>query len=224
MKAKLLRIGLSALFLVSLTSHALPVFANEVDIEQTMTQTTVTSLNQSDHLSFKYTFSPGSINTTVGESGKITLEDFEGISLTGTFTAVTDDPYIELSADGTWKAHKSGETMLTPQFTLSKKTLAEIEQKFPNRPLAILEIQQIIPVTITHPTSSSTKDSINDSVKNVANNQNSTRNNTPENGQNNTQKNLETLPQTNDQSQTNWMIFGGFLILLTLHLRKRLAA
>ncbi|MGM0123109.1 hypothetical protein IGI37_000475 [Enterococcus sp. AZ194] len=170
------------------------------EIQQLLTKIENSLTKKASPLALRYSFSPKEITAAVGKNGTITIEPFNDIELKGTFAEVKDNPYIELSSDGTWKALKTGETTLMPIFTLSKETIAEIQQKYPGQELQIQEIQQIIPVKISAAVTEDTtpKDS----------------------NKTNSQKKL---PQTNDRLNDNWTIYGGLLLVVTFYLKKRLA-
>jgi LPXTG-motif cell wall-anchored protein len=72
-----------------------------------------------------------SINAIAGDSGKLDLGTYENIQLEGMYSEITDNPYIQLFSDGTWKAVKAGETTITVDVRLSDKTLKIIKEKYP---------------------------------------------------------------------------------------------
>ncbi|MFD1901806.1 LPXTG cell wall anchor domain-containing protein [Enterococcus termitis] len=76
----------------------------------------------------------------VGESGHLTLGEFEGIKLEGVFTEIKDNPYIEISSNGTWKALTAGEDAIYVGVELSDKTVKDIKEKYPDREIIYPEL------------------------------------------------------------------------------------
>lgn len=92
--------------------------------------------------------SPGSIISVEGETGQLTVGKFEGIELNGSFKEIMDNPLIELSKDGRWKAKQAGTTTIVPVFELSSKALEAIEKKYPGTEIQLKDIAQTINVTV----------------------------------------------------------------------------
>ena len=92
--------------------------------------------------------SPNSITAVKGTTGKLTVEKFEGINLSGTFKEIKDNPTIELNSDGTWRAKQPGTATFTPEFELSAAALKEIEKKYPGTELQFKDMAQVINVQV----------------------------------------------------------------------------
>lgn len=88
------------------------------------------------------------IQAAVGDTGKLTVKDFEGVELKGSFMEIKDNPFIELHSDGTWKALKSGDTFLIPIFYVSELSMDEIKAKFPGQNIITPESQRVLDVSI----------------------------------------------------------------------------
>ncbi|GCF92630.1 hypothetical protein NRIC_05210 [Enterococcus florum] len=145
---------------------------------------TVVKVKITQELSVPLNIKPTKIDTTVGATGKLELEEYEGVKLTGTFTAIENNDYIEVASDGTWKALKTGETTIAPVVKLSKESLEALEKKFPDREIVHPERGQEITVKISAA---------------------ATGTNTG------TESNAKKYPATND-TRSNWTAVGLFLV------------
>jgi len=85
------------------------------------------------------------IKGNVGETGKLTLGEYEGVTLEGEFKPLTND-IISIDKDGTWKALKEGTTSYIAHVTLTQKTIDELTKQFPGREIVY---QEIAPKNIT---------------------------------------------------------------------------
>ncbi|HBI1694055.1 TPA: PepSY-like domain-containing protein [Enterococcus faecalis] len=102
-----------------------------------------------EKISLDYHFSPASIQAETGSTGMINVGTFEDISLTGTFKEIKNNPFIEVSSDGKWKALKAGKTAIMPNFTLSEESYSKINKKYPHAMIVTPEKQQLISVEIS---------------------------------------------------------------------------
>ncbi|OJG97626.1 hypothetical protein RV18_GL000694 [Enterococcus termitis] len=152
-----------------------------------------------------YHFSPGSIETEVNSVGMISVGDFEGIPLAGTFKEVKDNPYVELKSDGSWKALKAGETQILPTFTLSEETIAKINARYPGKEIIVPEIQQVIPFKIKE--------------KSVVDSNKSGENQTI--GTSKPVDRTETLPKTGETESYILKLIGISTIFIMIRIKRR---
>ena len=106
------------------------------------------TISEKKKINLPINFSANSITTTEGQSGKLSVQKFEDIELNGIFQEIKDNPYIELSQDGSWTAKKAGKTTITPIFDISEAALEKIREKYPDCEINWEDIAQVIPVTI----------------------------------------------------------------------------
>ncbi|MDT2661352.1 LPXTG cell wall anchor domain-containing protein [Enterococcus hulanensis] len=157
------------------------------------------AINERKAISLVPQFSLYSITATEGESGKLTVEKYEGIELKGTFKEIQDNPNIELSKDGTWKAKKAGETKITPIFEISEESIKEITAKYPNTDIEWPDIAQEISVTIND------RKVISATTK---------AQKIPQTKQSSYSANRKTLPKTGDKSHFVISMTGLFIVTM----------
>ena len=70
-------------------------------------------------------------------TGKLEINDVEGVKITGTYTEIKDSPYISLDKNGQWNALKPGKGDFTPGFEISKESKEALQKKNPEKELEI---------------------------------------------------------------------------------------
>ncbi|MGG5342660.1 LPXTG cell wall anchor domain-containing protein [Enterococcus sp. AZ192] len=133
-----------------------------------------------------------SIEGKVGDIGQLKVKPIEGMeNPTGSFTFSIKDPsIIEIDKDGNWKALKAGTTEFTYTYTWSRETMKQLSEKYPGYEFAIQELAQVVKVTITDGTISSTKPA------------------------GTTKPTGKQLPATNEASQQSWILAVGLMLLI----------
>lgn len=171
------------------------------------------TINPSKEIDLTINFTPNSITTQVGETGKLSVGKFVDIEIKGAYREIKDNPYIELTSDGTWIAKKVGTTELVPTFDISEETLKEVSKKYPRAEISWKDIAQVINVTIaaqSKKTLSTTKKNVPTATATVVNNQRS---------------GVKTLPKTGDSKNSNGSIIFGGIVLFSVgsihYYRKR---
>lgn len=134
MKKKLLLIISAILLIFSIFFFATQTMADTVDITTSITINNI----------------PNSVTT--GQSGNLqgNINDIQGLSVEGTIKYHSSDPSIlTVTSDGHWKAIAPGNLSIVPVVVLSKKSINDLQAKFPDDDLITRDVLQSFPVTVT---------------------------------------------------------------------------